>query len=131
MIVAIPIWQGRISPVLDVAERVLLCDIELEECAPEMLSLEQQEPMARAEELKAAGVDLVICGAVSRELELALVARQITLRALCCGDVDEVLQACRRGDTRLQSFGMPGCRQRRRRGHCGGRACSRHDQMEK
>ena len=73
MRVAIPIWEGRVSPVFDVAEKILL-----EEISSELLKLDQEltvsekDPFERARFLKAFGAEIVICCALSRPHQIAL-----------------------------------------------------------
>jgi len=116
MIVAIPVWQGRVSPVFDVAGQILLVELEN--------SVEQsrrQEPLTegmmdrRADQISRQEVDTVICGAISRALESLLTARGIQVIARVCGSVDDVLDAFCREELDDERFAMPGCCQRRRR----------------
>jgi predicted Fe-Mo cluster-binding NifX family protein len=109
MKVAIPFWQGRVSPVLDVAGRILLVDIEGDrEQNRQEISLPAQGPMQRARSLARLGVDVLICGAVSRGLEMALAAAGVRVIPYTCGEVAEVLSAYRDGRLEQGSFRMPG-----------------------
>ncbi|HSO62114.1 MAG TPA: hypothetical protein VLR50_13870, partial [Desulfobacterales bacterium] len=75
MKIAIAHWQNRISPVFDVADRLILIDVEDgREVHRESLHLVGRDPFGRARELSDLGVDVLLCGAVSRGLEKALVA---------------------------------------------------------
>jgi len=127
MIVAIPVWQGRVSPVFDVAEQLLVVEYGgSAETTRRQEALSEQTPERRAERLRSLGVQTLICGAVSRPLEVLLAASRIEVIPRICGDVEEVLQAFLSTGLRDDRFAMPGCcgqRQRRRRGRCrrGGR----------
>jgi len=122
MRVAVPIWSGRVSPVFDVARRLVLLDTD-GAAAPvrEEMFLGDTDFVARARQLGELGVDVLICGAISRPLEQLLLAAGIKVVSQTCGSVDEVLGAYRSGLFTGESFLMPGCRRRgcslgRRRG---------------
>ena len=124
MKVAIPTWQGRVSPVLDVARSLLLVDLEAGvEGRRRLEALEETGVLARAARLRGLSADVLICGALSRPLEQALVSAGIEVIPHVCGNVDEVLGAYLAGRLRDRAFLMPGCggcRHRRGRGKRGG-----------
>jgi predicted Fe-Mo cluster-binding NifX family protein len=110
MRVAIPDWQGRISPVFDVAGQILIVDIEA--AKDESRHRERLEGLTlqdRVERLAEVGVNTVICGAISWRFEALLLASGIRTISLICGDVAEVLRAYRTGTLDRQKFAMPGC----------------------
>jgi predicted Fe-Mo cluster-binding NifX family protein len=127
MNVAIPHWRGRVSPVFDVAGAAVVVElVDGAEASRRELALHGLQARPRAAALAEAGVELLICGAVSRPMALALSAEGIEVVAQTCGDVEEVLAACRQGRLRQDRFRMPGgCgrgagrRCRRRRGQAG------------
>jgi predicted Fe-Mo cluster-binding NifX family protein len=122
MIVALPVWQGRISPVFDVAGQLLVVDLRDSTIPTRRLEiLPEEAPELRAQRVQALGIETLICGAVSRPLEALLTAKRIEVLPRICGDVEEVLQAFMSERLRDDRFAMPGCcgrRQRRRRGGC-------------
>ncbi len=125
MRIAIPIWQGRVSPVFDVAGQVLLVEADkaLEQSRREA-TLADEEPERRAERLGELGVTTLVCGAISHPLLVLLEARGIEVVSRVCGEVDEVLAAFLGGELRSDHFAMPGCcgrAQRNRQGRCRGR----------
>jgi predicted Fe-Mo cluster-binding NifX family protein len=118
MKVAIPHWQGRISPVFDVAGNVLLVDIlDGKEQSRRNVHLRPEGPQARAEALAELGTDVLVCGAVSRPLEMAVSAAGIEVIPQTCGDVEQVLKAFTDGRLHQGAFLMPGCCGRLRRTH--------------
>ena len=127
MKVAIPQWQGRVSPVFDVAGKVLVVEIrDGTEHARQDIVLDSEDPQLRVARLAQAGTDVLICGAISWPLEMAVSAAGIELIPKTCGDVEQVLAAFACGQLQEDAFLMPGCcgrhrqfRARRRRGrHC-------------
>ncbi len=116
MKVAIPSWQGRVSPVFDVAGTILVVELaDGLERARERAALDTEEPHARAARLAQAGVRVLICGAISWPQEMALSSAGIEVISQVCGDVEQVLAAFASGRLRQDEFRMPGCGVRRRR----------------
>jgi len=116
MKVGIPTWNGRISPVLDVAERLLVIDIqEGRETERKEIALLDGAIEKRGADIAALGLDVLICGAVSIPLESILVASGIQVVCQTCGSVEEVLQAFLDGRLAQGGFLAPGCCGQRRR----------------
>jgi len=116
MRVAIPRWQGRISPVLDSASDLLVVDIEAgQEVRRAERQLGRADPLARAQEITNLGVDTVICGAISAPMEARLVSAGVRVIGFTCGTIDDVLGAFLNGELVSRTFVMPGCRGWRRR----------------
>jgi predicted Fe-Mo cluster-binding NifX family protein len=120
MRVAVPVWGERVSPVFDVANRLLTTDIiGDDETSRSEFTLDEQEPARRAQRLVQLGVDVLICGAISEALETMLTAGGVQVVARICGPAEEVLQAFVSGRLAGDAYLMPGCcsrgRIRRRR----------------
>ena len=115
MRVAIPHWQGRVSPVFDVAGNVLLVDVaDGKEQARQNVAVEAEQPQARASLLAGHGAAVLICGAISWPLEMALASAGIEVIPQTCGDIEQVLAAFVNGQLQQDAFLMPGCCGRRR-----------------
>lgn len=123
MLLAVPVHQDRISPVLDVARHFLLIELERgRELRRSELRLDDaSEPIVRARALLDRCPQLLICGAVSRSFEAALASSGVQVISNTCGPVDEVIAAFLSGRLTEEAFLMPGCPHRRRRRHRGGR----------
>lgn len=120
MKLAIPHWQGRVSPVFDVAGRLLVVALDGPEAGRrEEVAITEENPYARAALLNRMGVGVLICGAISRPLEMAVSAAGIEVLSQTCGEVEQVLAAYREGRVCQDRFLMPGCCGRRRRGRFG------------
>ena len=124
MKVGIPTWNGRISPVFDVARRLLVADIEDgKEIGREERAIEEMQPALRAKRLLDLGVSVLVCGAVSGSLEQMLLSSGVRVIPQICGLVEDVLQAFVADRLTEEAFLLPGCCGcgRRRRGrHRGG-----------
>jgi predicted Fe-Mo cluster-binding NifX family protein len=116
MKVAIPHWQDRVSPVFDAATRLVLIEMaDGRECGRADWTLVATDPAQRAGELSRSGTDVLICGAISRPLEMAVTSEGIQVIAQVCGKVEEVLKAFAEDRLSDPVFLMPGCRGQRRR----------------
>ena len=121
MKVALATWNGRISPVFDVARQVLMLDIEdgrvtgrHEETLP------GTEPQAQAGRLAALAPQTLICGAISQPMAAMLAATSIRVIPFTAGAVEEVLAAWLDGSLPNPALSMPGCCGRMRRCRGGG-----------
>jgi predicted Fe-Mo cluster-binding NifX family protein len=122
MKVAVPVWQGRVSPVFDVAGQLLLVElVEGVVVGRREYPLPDAEPERRAAQLSELQVETLICGAISQALEALLTENGIRVHGRVCGSVDDVLKAFVAGTLGDAQYAMPGCcgQQRRRfRGGC-------------
>ncbi len=126
MRVAISDFDGRVSPVFDVATHLTVIEYQEEKEVGQVgYDLASADPYQRAEFLGSLHVDALICGAISRPLELLLAEKGIAVHGRVCGSVTEVLQAFIRGELGGARFRLPGCpaegHRRWRRGRCRGR----------
>lgn len=116
MKLAIPVWLGRVSPVLDVAGRLLLVDVvDGQEFNRQEAALPETPAVARVQQFLDLGVEQLICGGVSAELEGMLTHAGISVTSLVCGDLEDVLGAWLGGRLGDERYLMPGCCRRRRR----------------
>jgi predicted Fe-Mo cluster-binding NifX family protein len=119
MRVGIAAHAGRISPVLDVARRVVIVDVEgSREVGRREAELEAGTLSGVVAQLGELEVDVLVCGAVSWPLEAALSSMGLRVVARVCGPVEEVLRALVAGELDGGAYRMPGCGGggRRRRG---------------
>jgi predicted Fe-Mo cluster-binding NifX family protein len=127
MRIAIPQWQGRVSPVFDVAANLLLVEFDgTGEVGRQEVTLTAVDPTRRAQQVAQLPTDVLICGAISWPLELALRSAGVQVISQICGEVDEVMRSFLLGDLENDTFRMPGCCGRRRRARHGARR-RRHD----
>ncbi len=114
MRIAIAHWQDRISPVFDVSDRLLLIDIEKgRELKREDSMLNCRGPFERAREVYRLGVQVLLCGAVSRPLETALISTGVRVIGFICGGLEDVLHAYINGRLTDKCFQMPGYGEKR------------------
>lgn len=129
MKVAIPTLDDRVSPVFDVAQAVVVVQLQGDrELRRQTVPLRARDVGRRVAELSQHDVNVLICGAISRPLEATLHAAGIRVIPQTCGPVEEILRAFVAGRLNDRAFLMPGCcgrGRRRRRGGGRGFECRR------
>ncbi|MBU0714321.1 MAG: NifB/NifX family molybdenum-iron cluster-binding protein [Verrucomicrobia bacterium] len=124
MKVALATWNGRISPVFDVARQVLILDVEDNRVvARHEEMLPGTEPQAQAGRLASLAPHTLICGAISQSMAGLLATKKIRVIPFTAGAVEEVVAAWLAGTLPNPTLAMPGCygRRGRFRGPGGGR----------
>ncbi len=122
MTVAIPIWQQRVSPVLDTAARLLVVTCrDGREASRREVGLSPAAPEEFARRIVELGVDMLLCAALSLELRHALEHVGVRLRPHLCGDTEAILTALCHNQLDQPEFRMPGCR----KNHRGTKVCHR------
>jgi len=134
MKVALTTWNGRISPVCDVARQVLMLDVQDGRVtARREEPLPGSDPQAQTQRLTALAPAILICGAISRPMAALLAASKIRVIPFTAGDVERVVGAWLLGTLPDPTLSMPGCcgRMKRCRGGSvrgrGRRACAKND----
>ena len=126
MKLAMPVWDDCVSTVLDFSDCLLVVDFESgtinDRSMTDFAGSTIVEKVARLREL---GIQILLCGAVSRPLERMITASGIDIIPFLMGRTDDVLNAYFSGRLLEPGFMLPGCRQgsgfgkgmgRRRRG---------------
>lgn len=115
MRIAIPDWEGRVSPVFDVAATLVVADVEAGGLGNrQTVQLVNGDVHARARQLADLDVNMLVCGAISLPLELALGNAGVEVFSQTCGEVELVLAAFATGTVPEDAFLMPGSCGRRR-----------------
>ena len=116
MRIAIAHWTGRISPVFDVSDRLLLIDLEGgREQRREDIKLTSDNPLERAKELSDLGAEILICGAISNVMEILLNGAEIKVLGFLCGELESVIGAFISEQLSDARFWMPGLRGKRQK----------------
>ena len=114
MRIAIPIWEDKISPVLDTASRLLIVEIEDRDVASRFeIYLDEQDLSRRCLRIRGMEVDILICGAISHHFARILTGSGIDVIPEISGQAEEVLKAYLQGDLFNSRFLMPGCNRNR------------------
>lgn len=113
MKLALSVFKGGISTVFDSAEQLLI--VETETADSDKITLQKfvaTDPAGRAAELKHRGVDVLICGAISRPMQALIMAQGIIVHPFVRGEVHAIITAYRNNTLGLSVFSLPGCRKR-------------------
>ncbi len=122
MKLGITVWNNRISPLFDVAQTLKIVQIENNKITNSKdLSITPQHPLKRADVLAKAGIDVLICGAISAPFTQMLSSRNIKVIPFIAGEFEQVLHAYLHNTLDRAGFNMPGFRRQQRRRFRGGR----------
>jgi len=106
---AVPVFMGRVSPVLDTCTQLLVVESGGKEAITRLtIPMKGESLSERARELHKLGVGGIICGAVSNAFFNLLRESDIELVCGIAGDVDDVIDAYRNGALDQARFRMPG-----------------------
>ena len=108
MRIALSIWGDKISPVLDTAGKLLVVDNKNQKESRFEAYLPEKDLSRRCAFIRGLGVDVLICGAVSRHLTKILMASGIEIVSGISGRVEDVLTAHLQGDLTQPKYLMPG-----------------------
>jgi predicted Fe-Mo cluster-binding NifX family protein len=110
MRLAIPIWNGRVSPVFDTAAQMLVIEVaQARERDRREEPLAESLPAWRVRRLVELNVEVLICGAISRPLATMLAGAGIRVVPWTAGPVEEILTAYLAGKLPHPQWMMPGC----------------------
>ncbi|MEE4270649.1 MAG: NifB/NifX family molybdenum-iron cluster-binding protein [Thermoanaerobaculales bacterium] len=110
MRIAIPVWNGRVSPVFDVARTICVADIDGELGEPNPRAIHALNPVRPVSTLTDLGIDLLACSAISAPLASAMSAAGIEVISDICGSPDEIIEALAAGGDGLEGLRSPGSR---------------------
>ena len=107
--VGIPIFESRVSPVLDACNRMLLIDFEGGREIKRMeISLEKTNLIERIDVFTRWGIQQIICSGVSDLMCKYLVAKKIKLISGVAGELDKIIHAYICNRLNDACFKMPG-----------------------
>lgn len=116
MRIAIPVWDDKISPVLDTASKLMIVELDGQKEASRFeIYLDERELTRRCVRILGMEVDILICGAVSRPFCSMLAASGIKVIQDIAGHPEDVLEAYLKGTLFHSGFLMPGCKGHRQR----------------
>jgi predicted Fe-Mo cluster-binding NifX family protein len=127
MVIALSIWNNRIAPVFDVARRLRLLTVENSQitAATDVASVEESL-QAKVTQLGECKVRILICGAISRELEAMIAGSGIQVIPFTAGEATAVANDWLSGQLlKSDHYLMPGCCRRHKNRCHAGRSSSR------
>jgi predicted Fe-Mo cluster-binding NifX family protein len=120
MKIALTVWENRISPVFDVANMILLAEIQNGGVlSRQFVPFNPAISLRLGEMLKGMGVSVLICGAISNVPANILTFNGIQLIPFISGETETILAAYAKGNPIIPAFSMPGigkqCHRRRKK----------------
>jgi predicted Fe-Mo cluster-binding NifX family protein len=107
--IAIPVFQTRISPVLDACNRLLVVDIDNgKEIQRADVSLEKMSRGERTETISRWNVDTIICAGVSELMCSYIAGRGVHLICGIAGELEKIIDAYIHNRLDQECFLMPG-----------------------
>ena len=124
MIIAVTTWNGGVSPVFDVSQKLELFEVKSGIVRNlKTLSIPPLNSVDKVTFLLDHGVGVLICGALTRPTEKIILNHDLELHPFICGKIDTVISAWQQKKL-IPKFKMPGCRRRRYTGN-GSHCCHR------
>ena len=107
---AFAVWNHRIAPVFDVARQIHLVVAESGRIVNEIdESLPDDGGSGKVLLLTELGVDTLVCGAISRSMQVMVAAYGIRTVPFVAGDLRQIISAWLSGELEKTMFAMPGC----------------------
>lgn len=121
MIIAIPIWKGRVSPVLDFSNEIMFVDSNAHQVIAQQRIL-NHEASYLINTLKNFDTQMLVCGAISREYYALITHAEIEIVPCVRASLEEILFLIKNNRiNELPLYAQPGGQRRRCRGGKGGR----------
>jgi predicted Fe-Mo cluster-binding NifX family protein len=124
MKVAVTVWEDTVSTVCDFSSRLLVFDVMGDQVKNRsFIPFETRILPERVNRLEALGVEVLLCGAISRPLERMIRASGVKVISCLRGSIDEIIRAYMDGGLPDACFTLPGfapgagCVRGRRRRH--------------
>jgi predicted Fe-Mo cluster-binding NifX family protein len=110
---AFAVWENRIAPVFDTARSMDVIQVLSGHIDSRLtVTLPEGHPVHKTLRLVEFGVNVLVCGAISRQLQELITAYGIQVVAFVAGNLEEVISAWRDGKLKHETYAMPGCRGR-------------------
>ena len=132
-LLAVPVFQNRISPLMDVSNRYMIYETEDGEIKQKIdISLNTEGQPQRVEKLKDIGVNTIICGAVSGYMAHIVGEKGMRLLPMIYGPIDEVIDRYLENSLASYCPKPVGCvhRKGKRRSGCSRKAVREKNEMD-
>jgi predicted Fe-Mo cluster-binding NifX family protein len=110
MKVALSVFKDSISTVFDVAQQLLILEIDgINGQKRTILKIDATDSVNRVAQLSEEGINVLICGAISRPLQASILARGIAVYPFVRGAVEDIIAAYQNGRLTHAVYALPGC----------------------
>jgi predicted Fe-Mo cluster-binding NifX family protein len=111
--VVLAVWQNRLAPLFDVAQQLLIVEVEAGRIIRRREAGMPDVPASsKAVRLVEMGAQILICGAISESLLAMIMGHGIRVMPFLAGDVAEIEQALLSNSLDSPKLAMPGWRKR-------------------
>lgn len=122
MKLALSVFKNCISTVFDSSDQLLILETEdANGTKRTTVRIDATDPAGHAARLRDQGVAVLICGAISRPMQMAIASLGIAVYPFIRGTVEEVLAAYQSNRLGQAVFSLPGCHGRGNGGNGRGR----------
>jgi len=123
MKIAVPVWDGRVSPVLDTAERLEVFNVE----GGQVVS-RKEIPFGSAgnrekAQIIADSARVLLCGALSNQMASYLTSAGLEVYPWVMGNAERLIGIFAGGDIPGPEYAMPGCRGKHQGNRKGRKRC--------
>lgn len=108
MTAAVTVWNQRVAPVFDTAQRIVLLDTGSGENVGS-LNIALFSLHEKILKMQEHGVEILVCGAISKEASRHLTDMGIRLYACVAGELEEVVSALLSGALERHALRIPPC----------------------
>ncbi|MEW6443782.1 MAG: hypothetical protein AB1640_22800 [bacterium] len=107
---AFAVWQDRISPVFDVSKSLIVIEVENGRIVARTQEvIESDDPVVKVRNLVERGIQVLVCGAVSRPLADLAALQGVGMISFTSGQAEDVIRAFVSGALPNAEMSMPGC----------------------
>lgn len=111
MRIALPVWEDKVSPVLDTALKLLVVEVQDQrEESRFVYHIDENDLSYKCHRIRKLELDILICGAVSHGFLQMLLASGLDVIQEISGPAEDVLNAYLQGNIFQPRFLMPGCK---------------------
>jgi predicted Fe-Mo cluster-binding NifX family protein len=111
MRIAIPVWEDKVSPVLDTALKLLVVEVKgRREESRFVYHIDEHDLSYKCHRIRKLDLDILICGAVSHGFLQMLLGSGLDVIQEISGPAEDVLKAYLQGNIFQPRFLMPGCK---------------------
>jgi len=113
MRLALSVFKDCISTVFDAADKLLIIQTDgIDTPKRFSFNFSTANPVGRATQLKEKNIDVLICGAISKPMQSAIISQGITVHPFIKGQVTNIVAAYQNNQLEHTAFLLPGCRRR-------------------
>jgi predicted Fe-Mo cluster-binding NifX family protein len=103
-------WENRIAPVFDIARQIHVVETESGRIIAEAREdISNDLPAGKVTCIVDLGINILVCGAISRQLQVMITASGIRIISFVTGDLRKIINAWLDGKLEGGGFAMPGC----------------------